>query len=88
MKKSIIQKNIATILTKYSNNNGYISIVDIYNCEIVSDIIGGKFVESVKRFCDSNCSNGHFSRWTNFGNNLVTDAISFTIDISDLLITK
>ena len=87
MKKSIIHKNITTILSKYSNN-GYISIVDIYNCESVSDIIGGKFVESVKRFCDSNCSNGHFSRWTNFGENLVNDAINFTEEISDLLNTK
>lgn len=88
MKTNIIQKNISNILTKYSRNNGCISIVDIYNRESISDIIGGKFTESVKSFCDYNCNNDPFSRWTNFGVDLVNDAIDFTKEISDLLITK
>ena len=87
MKKSIIHKNIDTILTKYSNNSGYISIADIYNGNI-DDVISGKFTNDVISFCDSNCSNGHFSRWTNFGLDLVNDSIDFTKEISDLLITK
>ena len=83
MKKSVIQKNIAAILAKYSSNDGYISIIDIYHGNI-DDIISGKFTNDVISFCDSNCSNGYFSRWTNFGENLVNDSISFTKEISDL----
>ena len=87
MKKSIIQKNIANILTKYSSNNGYISIVDLYTGNI-NDVISGKFTNNVISFCDSNCSNGYFSRWTNFGVDLVNDAIDFTKEIIDLSSTK
>ena len=82
MKKSIIHKNITTILSKYSSN-GYISIVDIYNGNI-DDIISGKFTNDVISFCDNNCNNGHFSRWTNFGVDLVNDAIDFTDKVIDL----
>ena len=83
MKKSIINKNITTILAKYSSNNGYVSIVDFYN-HTVDDVVSGKFTDDVISFCDSNCSNGHFSRWTNFGIDIVNDAISFTKEIIDL----
>ena len=83
MKKSVINKNITTILAKYSSNAGYISIADIYNGNI-DDVISGKFTNDVIYFCDSNCSNGYFSRWTNFGVDLVNDSISFTKEIIDL----
>ena len=83
MKKSIIKKNITAILAKYSNNNGCVSIVDFYN-HTVDDVINGKFTDDVISFCDSNCSNGHFSRWTNFGVDLVNDAIDFTDKVIDL----
>ena len=84
MKKSIVQKNITTVLSKYSSNNGCISIVDLYNGEKVNDITNLEFVESVKSFCDSTCNNQPHSRWTNFGVDLVNDAISFTNEIVDL----
>ena len=83
MKKSVLAKNVKSIINKYSSRTNCVSIVDLYTGNI-DDILSGKFTNDVISFCDSNCSNGHFSRWTNFGVDLVNDAISFTKDISDL----
>ena len=68
----------------YSNDTNCISIIDLYSGNI-DDILSGKFTDDVIYFCDTNCSNGHFSRWTNFGNDLVNDAIDFTSSVKDIL---
>ena len=83
MKTKITNDKVKTILNQYSSDNGCVSIVDIFN-HTVDDVINGKFTDDVISFCDSNCSNGHFSRWTNFGIDIVNDAISFTKEIIDL----
>ena len=80
---TIKNDKVKKILNQYSNDNGYVSIVDIFN-HTVDDVINGKFTDDVISFCDSNCSNGHFSRWTNFGNDLVNCAISFTDRVIDI----
>ena len=82
MKSSVIKRNIDSILDNYLCN-GYVSIKDIYNHSI-NDIISGKFTDDVISYCDNNCSNGHFSRWTNFGVDLVNDSIDFTNKIVSL----
>ena len=87
MKKSVLAKNVKSVINKYSSCTNCVSIVDIFN-HTVDDVISGKFTDDVISYCDSNCSNGHFSRWTNFGVDLVNDAISFTEEIGDLLMTK
>ena len=86
MKSSVIKRNIDSILCTYQGN-GYISIKDIYNNHSVNDIISGKFTDDVCSYCDDNCYNGHFSRWTNFGVDLVNDAIDFTNKIVSLKAT-
>ena len=73
---------VIKILNHYSNDNGYVSIVDFYRN--TDDVLSGKFTDDVISFCDSNCANGHFSHWTNFGNDLVNCAISFTDRVIDL----
>ena len=83
MKKSVLSKHIKTIINKYSSDTGCVSIADIYN-HTVDDVVNGKFTDDVISFCDSNCSNGHFSRWTNFGVNLANDATDFTDRVIDL----
>ena len=87
MKKSVLSKQINTIINQYSSDNGCVSIVDIYNSynHSVDDVVNGKFTDDVISFCDSNCSNGHFSRWTNFGLDLVNCAIDFTSIVKDIL---
>lgn len=80
---TIKNDKVKKILNQYSSDNGYVSISDIFN-HTVYDIISGKFTDDVISFCDSNCSNGHFSRWTNFGVDLVNCAISFTDRVIDL----
>ena len=84
MKKSVLSKHIKTIINKYSSDTGCVSIADIYN-HTVDDVVNGKFTDDVISFCDSNCSNGHFSRWTNFGLDLVNCAIDFTSSVKDIL---
>ena len=74
---------VKKILNHYRSNTGCVSIVDFYN-HTVDDVINGKFTDDVISFCDSNCSNGHFSRWTNFGVDLVNCARSFTDRVIDL----
>ena len=84
MKKSVLSKQIKTIINKYSSDTGCVSIADIYN-HTVDDVVNGKFTDDVISFCDSNCSNGQFSRWTNFGLDLVNCAIDFTSSVKDIL---
>ena len=78
-----INDKVKKILNNYRSDNGYVSIVDFYN-HTVDDVINGKFIDDVVSYCDDNCSNGHFSRWTNFGVDLVNDAIDFTDKVIDL----
>ena len=78
-----INNKVKRILNQYSSDNGCISIVDIFN-HTIDDAINGKFIDDVISYCDDNCSNGYFSRWTNFGVDLVNDAISFTDRVIDL----
>ena len=73
---------VKKILNHYRSNNGCISIVDFYRN--TDDVINGKFTDDVVSYCDDNCSNGHFSRWTNFGVDLVNDATDFTDRVIDL----
>ena len=79
---TINNDKVLKILNQYSNDNGCVSIVDFYRN--TDDVISGKFTDDVISFCDSNCSNGHFSRWTNFGVDLVNDAIDFTDKVIDI----
>ena len=83
MKKSVLAKNVRSIINKYSSSTNCVSIIDLYTGNI-DDILSGKFTNDVISFCDSNCSNGHFSRWTNFGVDLVNDAIDFTSSVNEL----
>ena len=83
MKKSVLAKNVKSIINKYSSRTNCVSIIDLYTGNI-DDILSGKFTNDVISFCDSNCSNGHFSRWTNFGVDLVNDAIDFTSSVNEL----
>ena len=87
MKNKAIRRNIDSILCNYQVN-GYISIKDIYDNHTINDIVNGCFVNDVISYCDDNCSNGYFSRWTNFGVDLVNDAIDFTNKIADIKNTK
>ena len=84
MKKSVLSKQIKTIINKYSSDTGCVSIGDIYN-HTVDEVVNGKFTDDVISFCDSNCSNWPFSRWTNFGLDLVNCAIDFTSSVKDIL---
>ena len=74
---------VKKILNHYRSNNGCVSIVDFYRN--TDDVLSGKFTDDVISFCDSNCANGHFSRWTNFGLDLVNCAIDFTSSVKDIL---
>ena len=76
-------KKVKRILNQYSNNTGNVSIVDLFD-HTIADVINGKFIDDVVSYCDSNCSNWHFSRWTNFGVDLVNDATDFTDRVVDL----
>ena len=80
---TMTKKNkVKKILNQYRSNTGCVSIVDFFTT--VDDVLSGKFTYDVISFCDSNCSNGHFSRWTNFGADLVNDAVSFTDKVRGL----
>ena len=84
MKKSIETKDIIAILDKYCTNDGLVTIKDIYGGESVEDIENGRFINSVEAYLDVNCSNGHFSRWTNFGYSLYDSALDFIEEIKEL----
>ena len=76
--------NIAAILDKYSRNDGYTSIKDLYQNESVDEIVYGDFIDSVEAYLDNNCANGFQSRWTNFGYALFDAAVDFTDEIIEL----
>lgn len=55
-----------------NDDNGYIRVVDIVpDTTDVDDIL-----PMVEEYLDENCSNGHYSRWTSFGNDLYNDAVA------------
>ena len=83
MKKSIATKDISEILDKYCANDGLVTIKDIYSGETVDEILNGRFINSVEAYLDVNCSNGYFSRWTNFGDNLYNSALDFIEEIKE-----
>ena len=76
--------NIEAILDKYSRNDGYTSLKDLYQNESVDEIVYGDFIDSVEAYLDSNCTNGYQSRWTNFGYVLFDAAVDFTDEVIEL----
>ena len=76
--KKIRKQLFAVIAEKYLSaikDTGYANVVSIlgYDCELYPwEIVG-----VVVNYADDWCDNGHFSRWTSFGNSLVSEAEYF-----------
>ena len=67
-----IEKFVEVAKEVVDNNNNYINIVDIikslqYDKKLQKEIEEKDLDELVEKELDEECSNGHFSRWTNHG---------------------
>ena len=69
MKKGLRKQLILSAMEV--ENDGRIGLSDI----ISGDEYPEQIIIKVENYLDTNCSNGHFSRWTAFGQNLYLDAI-------------
>lgn len=60
-------------------NTGYTTIADILWDTKVEDTM-----KVMEEYLDSHCDNGHFSRWTSFGNSLYRDAERYLATIENM----
>jgi hypothetical protein len=61
-----------------NGTDGNIGIADLLDGRTQEYMTIGEFIDAVEDALDEQCSNGHFSRWTTFGNALYEDALNAT----------
>lgn len=77
MKKGFRKQLIAMLFAHYSEELGSrMSEFEGYPDEVESFIC---------EYLDAHCANGHFSRWTGFGNALYVESMEFQKEYSELL---
>ena len=81
MKKNLRKQILLSAMER--KNDGLIGLSDILSGDEYPDMI----VVKVEKYLDANCSNGHFSRWTSFGNSIYDDAIRLASRLEDLYAT-
>ena len=81
MKKGLRKQLLLSAMDR--RNDGLIGLSDILS----GDEYPGQIIIKVEKYLDANCSNGHFSRWTAFGNSIYDDAIRLASRLEDLYAT-
>ena len=69
IRKQLVEKHIH----KYDDADGHYSLADIFP----EDVTPEEVMPIMEKWLDANCSNGHFSRWTFFGQGLYVEAAEF-----------
>lgn len=67
------------VLEQFRHTDGTVDITDF-----LSDVATDDVLDATCEWLDENCANGHFSRWTSFGNNLYREACEYLQCLLDL----
>lgn len=67
------REQLLKLLPSFNEGNGLVSLEDIIPRDLPENIEFNYLNEVVVNYLDEWCSNGYFSRWTNFGTDLYFD---------------